>query len=255
MDAIDVVMLTKNSEPLLDECLKSIYDNVPVRRLVIVDGFSTDNTLKILEKFNNKHGNIKIVLEKGSRAMAREKGIGEVETKWFMFVDSDVILCKDWFKKAEKYVDKSVGAIWGLNIDIIPKVKNKLFLKSLAFVARECFNLRGGMHDTLIRYEAVKGIKIPEQLHAYEDAYIINWIKKKHWKVIAGDDLYCLHFRPQNDWNLRESFSLAILDLKCGIVHSHIFRYIFYYPFFIFYWFLQLLGKNSGTHYRRASQR
>jgi cellulose synthase/poly-beta-1,6-N-acetylglucosamine synthase-like glycosyltransferase len=202
--------------------------------------------LKIIEKFNRKYRNVKIITEEGSRAKAREIGIKQVETDWFMFVDSDVILCKDWFKKAEKYVDNDVGAIWGLNIDIIPNVKNKLFLESLAFIARECFNLRGGMHDTLIRRELVKNIQIPEQLHAYEDAYIVNWIKKKNWRVIAGDDIYCLHLRPQKDWNLKESVSLAVLELKCGLVYSHIFKYAFYYPFFIFYWFLQLLGKNSG---------
>lgn len=118
-----------------------------------------------------------------------------------MFADSDVILCKDWFKKAEKYIDRDVGAVWGLNVDVIPNVKNKLFLKSLALVARECFNLRGGMHNTLIQHELVKDIKIPEQLHAYEDAYIVNWTRKKGYKPIVGDDVYCLHFRPSEDSN------------------------------------------------------
>ena len=246
MESIDVVMLTKNSEHLLNKCLKSIYGNVLVKRLIIVDGFSTDNTLKIINEFNKKHGNVKIISEKGSRAKARERGIREVKTEWFMFADSDVILCKDWFKKAKKYLDTNVGAIWGLNVDIIPNVRNKLFLKSLALIARECFNLRGGMHDTLIRHEVVKDIRIPEQLHAYEDAYITDWIKKKGYKVIVGDDIYCLHFRPSEDWNLRESLSLATTEIKCGLIYSHILRYAFYYPFFAFYWFLQFLSKNFG---------
>ena len=255
METIDVVMLTKNSDHLLSECLKSIYENAPVRRLIVVDGSSTDDTLKIMEAFNKKYGNVKIITENGSRAKARTRGIREVETEWFMFADSDVILCKDWFEKAVKQIDKNVGAIWGLNIDVIPNVKNKLFLKSLALVARECFNLRGGMHDTLIRRELVKDINIPEELHAYEDAYIVNWIKKKGYKAVVGDDIYCLHFRPSGDWNLRESISLAVLEMKCGLVYLHIFRYAFYYPFFILYWFLQVLNKNSGNSPRRASQR
>jgi len=245
LEPIDVVMLTKNSEYLLDRCLKSIYAYVPVKRLIVVDGFSTDNTLKIINEFNKKYGNVKIITEKGTRARAREIGIKEIKTEWFMFADSDVILCKDWSNKAEKLIDKNVGAIWGLNIDVIPNVKNKLFLKSLAIVARECFNLRGGMHDTLIRHELVKDIRIPEQLHAYEDAYIINWIRKKGYKVIAGDDLYCLHLRPREDWNLRESMSLAALEIRCGLIYSHTFRYAFYYPFFILYWLLQILNKNQ----------
>lgn len=247
MDPIDVVMLTKNSEHILNKCLASIYENVPVKRLIVVDGFSTDNTLSIISELNKKYGNVKVITENGSRAKARERGIKEVETEWFMFADSDVILCKDWFAKAEKCIAEDVGAVWGLNIDVIQMVKNRFLLHSLMLVARDCFNLRGGMHDTLIRRELVEDIKIPEKLHAYEDAYIVNWIKKKGYRVVIGDDIYCLHYRPSEDWNLKESISLAALEIKCGLAYSHIFRYAFYYPFFLFYWFLQLLNKKSGN--------
>ncbi len=244
MNPIDVVMLTKNSGHLLRECLASIYGNVQVKRLIVVDASSADDTLRIMHEFNGKYGNIKVVTENGSRAKAREVGIQEVETEWFLFADSDVILSRDWLMKAEKQVNEGVGAIWGLNIDVIPNVRSKLFLKSLGFVAKECFKLRGGMHDTLIKTELVKDIRIPEQLHAYEDLFIVNWIKKKGYKVLIGDEVYCLHLRPREDWNLKESLSLAALELKCGLIYSHTFKYAFYYPFFIIYWFLQLLNKN-----------
>jgi glycosyltransferase involved in cell wall biosynthesis len=245
VNPIDVVMLTKNSDHLLRECLASIYENVPVKRLIVVDASSTDDTLKIMQEINEKYGNVEIVTENGSRGKAREVGIQRVETEWFLFADSDVILSKDWLRKAEKQVDSDVGAIWGLNIDVIPNVKNKFFLKSLGFVARECFNLRGGMHDTLIRTELVRDIRIPEQLHAYEDLFIVNWIKKRGYRVLIGDEVYCLHLRPREDWNLKESLSLAALELKCGLVYSHTFKYAFYYPFFIVYWFLQLMNKST----------
>ncbi len=52
MDPIDVVMLTKNSEHILNKCLTSIYENVPVKRLIVVDGSSTDSTLKIMNELN-----------------------------------------------------------------------------------------------------------------------------------------------------------------------------------------------------------
>jgi len=240
MQAIDVVVLTKNSEHLLAKCLASIYANVPVKNLIVIDGFSTDNTLKILDKTNRKHGNIKVVSVNGSRAKAREKAVQQVSTEWFMFVDSDVILSKNWFKKAEKHIKPEVGAIWGVNIDVIPNVKEKHFIKIQRLIAHQCFNLRGGTHDTLIRREAVQNIRIPEQLHVYEDTYLINWIKEKGYKVVIGDDVYCLHFKPPTNWNLENAASQAILEFKCGIVYSHMFLYAFYYPFFMFYWFLQL---------------
>ncbi len=240
MQLIDVVVLTKNSEHLLERCLTSIYASVPVKSLIVIDGFSTDRTLKILEKFNKKHGNIKVMRMNGSRARAREKAIQRITTEWFMFVDSDVILSKKWYKQAEKHIKPDVGAIWGVNIDVIPNVKNKRFIKLQRIIAHQCFNLRGGTHDTLIRSDSVKDIKIPKQLHVYEDTYLINWIKKKGYKVVTGNDVYCLHFKPPANWNLENAVTQAILEFKCGIIHSHMFLYAFYYPFFMFYWFLQL---------------
>ena len=246
MKPIDVVMLTKNSGYILSKCLTSIYENVPVRRLIIVDGYSEDDTLDILENFNQEFGNVKIISDNGSRAEAREKGIQEVETEWFMFVDSDVILCKNWFEKAEKHIGDDVGAVWGLNVDVIPNMKSKIFLKLLALVARESFNLRGGMHDTLIRHELVRDIRIPAQLHAYEDAYIVNWIRNKSYKLVIGDEIYCLHHRPSEDWSFKQSISLAALEMKCGLAYSHVFRYVLYYPFFVIYWILQILNLNTS---------
>ncbi|MCJ7561302.1 hypothetical protein MUO79_11925, partial [Candidatus Bathyarchaeota archaeon] len=140
----------------------------------------------------------------------------------------------------EKSIKSDFGAVWGVNIDVIPNVKDKRFLKLQSLIARQCFNLRGGMHDTLIRREIVEDINIPERLHTYEDAYIINWIKKKGCKVVVGDDIYCLHFKPPGNWSLDNAVSQAILELKCGLVYSHNYAYVFYYPVFMFYWFLQL---------------
>ncbi|MEM2999052.1 MAG: glycosyltransferase family A protein [Candidatus Bathyarchaeia archaeon] len=237
---IDVVVLTKNSEHLLDKCLASVYRNVPVNNLIVVDGFSTDRTLKIVEEFNKKYGNVKVIAVEGSRARAREKGLQQITTEWFMFVDSDVILSKDWFKKAEQHLAADVGAVWGVNIDVIPNMKNKLILKLQSLIAKQCFSLRGGMHDTLIRREAVEDIHIPEQLHAYEDAYIINWIKAKGYKIVVGDEIFCLHFKPPTNWSLQNGVSQAIVDFRCGVLYSHLYSYIFYYPIFMIQWFLQL---------------
>ena len=83
MQAIDVVMLTRNSECVLDECLRSVYENVPVNRLIIVDRFSADETLKIIEQYDKEYGNVVVLLREGTRAMARQEGIEKVVTEWF----------------------------------------------------------------------------------------------------------------------------------------------------------------------------
>ena len=44
---IDVVMCTKNSERLPKECLASIYREISVCRLIVLEGFSEDRTSEI----------------------------------------------------------------------------------------------------------------------------------------------------------------------------------------------------------------
>ena len=100
---VDIVLLTKNSEKRLKECLKSIYRNVPVKHLIVVDGNSTDKTLEIVHEFQKQHGNVLVMQDRGNRASARQMGLRQVSTEWFMFVDSDVTLGRDWIRKAEKY--------------------------------------------------------------------------------------------------------------------------------------------------------
>ena len=244
MQGIDVVVLTKNSEHLLNKCILSIYKNVPVNKLIVVDGFSTDGTLKIVSDFKERYGNVEVLSINGSRARAREKGIDEVETDWFLFVDSDVILSRNWFEKVKSKMQGGVGAIWGVNIDVIPNLSNKHFLNLQRMIARQCFALRGGTHDTLIRRDLVDGIKIPEHLHTYEDAFIMNWIKGKGFRTVVAEDVYCLHFKSPENWNPGSAFSEAILEIKCGLVYSHNFAYMAYYPVFVFYYALQIAFKN-----------
>src|SRR4030043_688443 len=154
---VDVVLLTKNSEKRLRECLKSIYKNVPVNHLIVVDGYSTDKTLEIVREFQRKHGNILVIQDKGNRATARQKGIAQVKTEWFMFVDSDAVLCKDWFKKAEKHLGQDVGAVWG--IEVWSTIQNPVILKTFLWITRKIFDLRGGTHDTLVRTDLVEEIE------------------------------------------------------------------------------------------------
>lgn len=248
---IDVVLLTKNSAHLLAKCLTSIYQNVPVHQLIVVDGYSTDRTLEILQKFNQKHGNILIIKTNGTRAYAREKGIQYVTTEFFAFIDSDVILCKGWFKKAMSEMQEGVGAVWGINIDVIPNVKQKWFLLLESMIARQGFHLRGGTHDTLIRKSAIEGLHIPEELHAFEDAYLIRWIEKHGYKAIVGSNIYCLHYKPPTNWSPQNAIDQAIVEFKCGMLHSHLFAYALFYPVFMFYWFLQVPLSGFGGQLTR----
>lgn len=227
MEPVDVIVLTKNSERLLRECIESIYRNVPVNSLLVVDGCSTDKTVQIVTEFKEKCGNVVLVQDKGTRGSARQKAMSMVKTDWFMFVDSDVILSNDWFAEAQTHVKNDVGAIWGIEIWSVLR-KAKILNLFMRFTLK-IFEKRGGTHDLLVRRKAIEGIRVPSSLHTYEDAYIKSWICRKGYKVVGVYNPYCFHFRPNHVWTVKENINFIISDLKFAARHpSLLLSYGFY---------------------------
>jgi glycosyltransferase involved in cell wall biosynthesis len=238
---VDVVIITKNSERMLNECLNAVYENVPLNRLIVVDGYSTDKTLDIVHEFQKKHGNVLVIQDRGNRATARQKGINQVKTEWFMFVDSDAVLCKDWFKKAEKHLDQNVGAVWG--IEVWSTIQNPAILKVFLWITRKIFDLRGGTHDTLIRTDLVRDIEIPKILHVFEDTYIKDWITRKGYKLVACYDPCCVHYRPTSVWTIQGSLNIVADAIRAGRL-TLLVKLTFAYGFYTAYSVYQFLGTN-----------
>jgi glycosyltransferase involved in cell wall biosynthesis len=244
LDGVDVVLLTLNSDRKLQDCLASIYQNVPVQKLIVVDGGSTDKTLQILDNFQTKYGNVEVIVDKGTRATARQKGIHNVSTEWFVFVDSDVVLCKDWYKKALKFVTPETGAVWG--IEVWSTVQNQKVLKYFLWITRRIFELRGGTHDTLIRTQTVKDIQIPQNLHVFEDAYIKDWITQKGYQVIACYCPFCIHYRPEEVWSLQGSLGLISDSFRYGNIKL-VAQLTAAYGFYTVYSVYQMLTQKNSS--------
>ncbi len=246
MSLIDVAILTMNSERMLRECINSVYRNIPVKNLIVIDGYSTDNTANIVKEFQEKYGNVTFIQEKGTRGTARQKAIQLVKSDWFMFVDSDVLLSKNWFAEAEKLAKDNVGAIWGIEIWSVLRESKKL-LWLFERVTMKIFEKRGGTHDTLIRRTTVEDIKIPFKLHTYEDGYIKDWIEKKGYKVIGVYEPYCIHFRPDEVWTTRKHIEFVVSDLKYAVHRPKlILSYGFYAAIVIFQIVLSKFNQTKG---------
>jgi len=215
MEPVDVAILTMNSAAKLRECIQSVYENVPVNRLIVIDGYSTDATPSIIESFQKRHGNVVFIQEKGTRASARQTAIRSVKTEWFMFVDSDVVLSRNWLAEAEKLIAENVGAIWG--IEIWSVLRGQKILDIFERVTLKIFERRGGTHDMLVRRQTVADIKIPYQLHTYEDAYIKSWISNKGYTVLGVYEPYCIHFRADSVWTAKKHVELMVSDLKFAL--------------------------------------
>lgn len=196
---IDVIMITNNSQkPCLVESINSIVDNIPLNRLIVVDNFSSDETINIIKSYSNI--NTIIIQKYCNRGMAREIGIKKVETDWFAFVDSDIILEKDWFKLIANNLSKKIGAIEG-------NVKSKE-----GVVQKIRTNGRGYTNCTLIKTDLVKDIKIPEDMVVYEDQYIRKYIEKNGYKWLKVASPCSVHLSKSN--RLNDAFEIGKMSGK-----------------------------------------
>lgn len=94
-EPIDVVMATLDSESFLKICLYSVYREIPVRKLLVCDGGSNDQTIEILKEFPRVEIFEKPEIRTGGKLV--EFLFSLVETKWFAFVDSDLELSSGWY--------------------------------------------------------------------------------------------------------------------------------------------------------------
>jgi glycosyltransferase involved in cell wall biosynthesis len=249
---IDVVILTKNSGQTIEGCLDSVNKNVPIGNVIIIDGHSTDNTLEIIREFDEKNGNITLIQDEGTRGRARQLGLEKVRTEWFMFVDSDVVLCNQWFEKAKKFIENDVGAIWG--IEIWSVIRSPTFLRLFLPITKKIFEIRGGTHDLLVRLEAIRGIQIPEELNYFEDAFIKEWINKRGYKTLAKYDPYCIHYRPSSVWTMKGGVDISSEAIRFGAFKKYpslVLPYSFYAAYFL-HQNLFLKGRKA-VHYDNLS--
>jgi glycosyltransferase involved in cell wall biosynthesis len=136
---IDVIIRTKNSEEFLKECLHSIYEEIPLGRIIIVDGGSTDKTLEIASSFDKVNLYVKPELNIGQ---ATKYGFSKAESQWVAVIDSDIVLRKGWFADMKNHMDKADG-VEGCRVDhyrfeIHPECKKMRFsILGQALVKRE----------------------------------------------------------------------------------------------------------------------
>jgi glycosyltransferase involved in cell wall biosynthesis len=181
---VDVVVCTYNSAKFLRACLASIKRNIPFKTIWVVDNHSSDDTVKIAESFGAS-----VVRTRGSLAESRQLSFKLVETRIFANVDSDVILCEDWFDKLNPYLSqKNVGACWGIALNMNPIQLRHYQQAMYSFKNPSLYNLIV-LGNMLAKKEAVEGLCFPEGFKlgavAGEDYYIKHFIEAKGYKTLT----------------------------------------------------------------------
>ena len=86
LNEITVNIPTLNEQRNIFACIKSVQ-NAGIKKIVIIDGGSTDDTLKIVKKFKN----IKLINAK-KKGLANQRRIGVLnsKTKYIALIDADM---------------------------------------------------------------------------------------------------------------------------------------------------------------------
>lgn len=101
LEGVDVIMMTLDAEHFLEKCLYTVYREIPVRRLLVCDGGSRDNTLEILKNFPRVEIFVRPDIRTTSKTL--EFLISLTETKWFLMIDSDIELSTGWYDEMCKH--------------------------------------------------------------------------------------------------------------------------------------------------------
>ena len=107
---LSIIIPVYNSEKYLEECLISIVNqSLKDFEIICVNDGSTDNSLKILEKFGAQDSRIRIINQQNQgQGYARNAGLEAAAGDYVGFIDSDDYISPDFYEKLYKYKDDIV---------------------------------------------------------------------------------------------------------------------------------------------------
>lgn len=107
MKKISIIVPTYNNEKYLVRCLDSLFnqDYKDIEVVVVNDG-SSDDSLKILNQYNDKYSNMLLINQENSGvSTARNNGIKAATGEYLMFVDGDDWIELDMISSMMKYME------------------------------------------------------------------------------------------------------------------------------------------------------
>lgn len=180
---ISFIIPAYNAEDYLPRCLDSIFSQSfeDSFEVIVVDDCSTDNTLKIAQKYAEKYEEVRIVKHDVNKnvAEARNTGLKEVKGEYIWFVDSDDSLPENSLNKF--YAEMIKGEYDILIGDYISIERNSMVLvtqmppisKSEIIYSLFTGKIHGGLCNKLLKrtYCENQNLAFPTAVKVREDMY------------------------------------------------------------------------------------
>lgn len=215
---VSLVIPIKNESDSLAQLIGSIErQTFQPDEIILVDGGSTDDTVKIAEQFCAENSKIKLVKQReSSPGKGRNIGIETARNEWIALTDAGIELENDWLEKlVEKVLEKpETEIVYG---NYAPKL-NSFFEKiaTLAYVPPQNENLIRGITiaSYLMKKEVWEKVGGFPDLRAAEDLIFMELAEKEGFKsVFAPDAMVYWQLRP----NLVSTFQKFVLYSKHNV--------------------------------------
>jgi glycosyltransferase involved in cell wall biosynthesis len=204
---MEVFIPTWNNERTIEECISALKRCSIALDITIVDNHSTDRTVEIAESLGAD-----VVVMKLNLGEARTWICHHAKRQWFVMIDSDAIVCADWYecmimwRNFLEKNDKRLGSVYCNPIEM-PIVKDGKLRRTLRVGAEYTARSRPiveknagrfGISVCLVRLEAVKSFSTT--LAGLEDVLFGRFIISSGWNYYSLP-VYYYHkplLTPQN---------------------------------------------------------
>ena len=237
-ESMSVVIITKNEESNIVDCLESLYkQNHNNYEVIIVDSKSTDKTIDLAKKTAKKYNqfnNLKIVEDDPklfSFGRVRNIGVEQAKNSIIAFISADAY-CKDnWLRLIQNNLNDA-DIVYGKQIHV-PPVKNAISaIRSFRYYTYNKFNVKKEITDNelflssnvncAVKRKVFDSVKYDEKLTGSEDYYFSKEAIGNGLKILYDPDMIVYHkdvtdFRREIYKNLREGISQGKIQKSNGI--------------------------------------
>jgi glycosyltransferase involved in cell wall biosynthesis len=230
-ELIQALILTKNEEPNLKRVLNKL---TWLEKVIILDSFSTDDTLKIAKAYPNVEVYQRIF---DTHAIQWNYGLSLLETKWILSLDSDYVLPDDFIGETIQIVNNGDKSAYNAGFEFLvfgQRLKrNNTQPRPVLFRKADCIYFDDG-HTQRLRVNGETG--------AYK-ALIWHDDRKSLTRWLSN----------QSGYSLKECDMLLVADKSKLGLNSKIRKTKIFAPFLVFFYCLFVKGLIfkgwAGWHY------
>lgn len=218
-ELVSIIVPVYNTEDYLPQCIDSLLNQTyKTTEIILVNDGSTDNSLKICQRYSEQYSNVRIINQRNKGvSAARNCGISQSCGVYLTFVDSDDILCPDAIEIMYRLISEhSADMVSAEMKDESKPWENQnnsvRILTELQTVQMAMREISFSACAKLYRKSSIDGIIFTEGKKINEDGYFVFECCMRQIKVVETNQVV-YQFTQREGSSSRVAFSDKFLDM------------------------------------------